>query len=461
VSGAIAERIRVSGYLIYCVVMSGIVYPLVAHWMWSGSGWLSPYNPDSILNLGAIDYAGDAAVHMIGGFSGIIGALCLGYRGQFAKDKEKYVSRFEKLKDGTWVVNDFPSNNDGFATLGVLMLWFSWYGFNSGSTGDIVGLNEATSRIAVNTTLSPSIAALVSIFLGRVVDRTGRWNLNDGLNGILAGLVAITGPCATVETWAAIIIGALSGFAFKFSQKLLLKLRIDDPLDAFPVHGACGVLGLLASGFFSTPEFTQDVYKRNITTDDYGVFYGGKGKQLACQIIAILVVGAWSCAWAFAVFGTMRLIDNRRRDKPWFTIREKFETLDFGGQNVAFDFLPPRKDIDLEEIGVNRKDEDDSSSSDSEQERLDQVQRSERLSIGGGSPPSTVMTGKKSADESKRTNSISIDKKPELNGSVRSDDKNSKNSKNDSKKEDSKKEEKKKEVKKKEESSSSSSDSEK
>jgi len=338
---------------------------LIAHWVWSADGWLSAYNVsyNPLFNCGMLDFAGDSVVHIVGGFSGLAGAIIVGYRGQFVKDKERFPPRFEKDKDGNWHTNDFPPNNEALATLGVLCLWFGWYGFNCGSTGALVGKNDISARVAVTTTLAASAGAISTFIFGKYFDRAPSFSLSDTLNGILAGLVAITGPCPVVTAYGAIIIGATGGIIFKLFSRLMLKLRIDDPLDAFAVHGGVGMWGLLMAGFFATKEYTQETY--GAQHYDWGVFYGGSGRQLVVQIVGVIVTPLWPMFWGVVIFGFYRIIDQRRPDDTWFIFMDysSFEVLTFGGKNEPEqDFRDPLA-REMKDIPTTKKSLEDSKQS--------------------------------------------------------------------------------------------------
>jgi len=300
-----------------------------------------------------IDFAGCSAVHMVGGVSSIVGAYFVGYRGEFVKDKQKHPPRFEKNEEGKWIVNELAPSNDSLAALGTFILWFGWYGFNTGSTGGIFAKSDIAGRIAVNTTLAPATASIVAIFVGKYLDKSPTFNLNHALNGILAGLVSITGPCAIATSYGAIIIGAVGAVVDLLGSQMLLKLRIDDAVDAFPVHGVCGVWGLLAGGLFAEQGNVLEVYTIR-QHQDYGVFYGGDGRQLAVQIVAIIVVGLWTGALAVLMWGAFRFIDDRRKT-PLFIFKdvESFETLTFGvtkAHGFSAAFIAPNIGIDTIEM---------------------------------------------------------------------------------------------------------------
>lgn len=246
VSGAVAGRMKVSGYLLYSAVLTGLIYPISGYWKWGG-GWLDA--------MGFADFAGSAVVHGLGGFAGLAGAIVLG-------------PRIGRYVDGKSV--PMPGHNIPLAGLGVFILWFGWYGFNPGSqlafqgTADI----DMTMHCAVTTTLAAGAGGIVATLLSWIM--FGKPDLSMGLNGILGGLVGITACCDCMSDWQAIIVGAVAGVLVVAGVLLLDKLKIDDPVGAWPVHGLCGIWGCLAIGFF------------------------GHGD------LAVQACGAFSiCAWAF------------------------------------------------------------------------------------------------------------------------------------------------------------------
>lgn len=224
VSGAVAGRMKVGGYLVYSAVLTGLIYPISGYWKWGG-GWLN--------EMGFQDFAGSAVVHGVGGFAGLAGAIVLGPRiGRFVNGKSM----------------PMPGHSLPIAALGVFILWFGWYGFNPGSqlafqsTGDI----DATMHIAVTTTLAAAAGGLVATLLSWGL--FGKPDLSMGLNGILGGLVGITACCDCMSQWMAIVVGVVSGCLIIGGVLLLDKLQIDDPVGAWPVHGLCGVWGCMAIG---------------------------------------------------------------------------------------------------------------------------------------------------------------------------------------------------------------------
>lgn len=258
VAGALAERVKFRAYLIYSLLISALIYPIVGHWAWGG-GWLA--------NMGFLDFAGSTVVHAVGGIAGLAGILVLGSR----------IGRW----DGT---KKFPANNIPLVALGVLILWFGWFGFNGGST---LGMNDPglVSKVVVNTNLAAATGALGALFLSWIV-----WKKPDPMmtmNGILAGLVGITAGCAFVSPIGAMMIGVISGIAMIGGLKLLEKLRIDDPVGAIPVHGVCGILGTMLVGLFHT---------------ELGLFYSGEGKLLGIQIIGTLAVSGFVFVSMYMIF---------------------------------------------------------------------------------------------------------------------------------------------------------------
>ena len=267
VAGAVAERMRFVAYLAYSFLISAFVYPVVGHWVWGG-GWLS--------DLGFHDFAGSTVVHTVGGVSALVGAWLLGAR----------IGRFNK--DGS--SNVILGHSMPLATLGVLVLWFGWFGFNAGST---LGMGEpdVVGRVAMNTALAPSMGAIVAMILAWT--KYGKPDLTIALNGALAGLVAITAPCAVVTSGAAIWIGAAGGLVVVYGIELLNRIHIDDPVGAFPVHGLVGIWGTLAVGIFG-----QEV----LGSPANGLFYGGGFGQLGIQTLGVTACVVFTAVVMWVVF---------------------------------------------------------------------------------------------------------------------------------------------------------------
>lgn len=281
VSGAVAERLKFKGYLIYSLFVSALIYPIYGHWVWGG-GWLSQLP----FGLGHLDFAGSGVVHIIGGMVGLAGAVVLG-------------PRFGKYtKDGTPRV--IPGHSLTLAALGLFILWFGWFGFNSGSTLSAHELR--ISVVAVNTNLAAAAGALFALMA--IYIKTKKYDIGMTINGGIAGLVAITAPCAWVEAWAAVVIGAIAGVLVVVGCLFLEKKGIDDPVGAVSVHGINGIWGLLSLGLFADGTYG------NYTTDApfvTGLFYGGGFGQLVSQVIGALVAVGWAFGLGFVLFKIMDL----------------------------------------------------------------------------------------------------------------------------------------------------------
>jgi ammonium transporter, Amt family len=284
VSGSVAERTSFYAYLFYAFVLISFVYPVVAHWVWGG-GWLS-----TVFGAGTIDFAGCIVVHTVGGWAGLAGAVIVGPR----------LGRF----DSEGKVVPIPGHSATLVTLGTFILWFGWYGFNPGSTLAISGtFRETAARAAVNTTLAASSAGITTLIV--VKARDGIYDLLASLNGILAGLVSITACCAFVDGWAALLIGSIGACVFVAWSMVILAAKIDDPLDAFPIHGGCGMWGALAGALFNRRVHQQ---VGGYSTSHWGLFYGGGGKLLASNVVGVISVVLWTLATIGPLFLVMKVI---------------------------------------------------------------------------------------------------------------------------------------------------------
>jgi Amt family ammonium transporter len=267
VAGAVAERMNFTAYLAYSFILSAFIYPVVGHWVWGG-GWLG--------SLGFHDFAGSTVVHAVGGVSGLVGAWLLGPRiGKYNKDGSP---------------NAITGHSLPLASLGVFILWFGWYGFNAGST---LGMGEpdVVARVAINTTLAPSIGAVLAMVVSWV--KYGKPDLMLSLNGALAGLVGITAPCAAVSPGAAIWIGAIAGILVIFAIEWIDMIRVDDPVGAVAVHGICGIWGTLAVGLWGLEAY-------GATAD--GLFMGGGFGALGTQALGVIACLSFTAAAMFVVF---------------------------------------------------------------------------------------------------------------------------------------------------------------
>ncbi|KAH7278107.1 hypothetical protein KP509_38G024700 [Ceratopteris richardii] len=289
-SGSIAERTQFYAYLVYSSFLTGFVYPVVSHWVWSPDGWLSPLYKSPLFGSGAIDFAGSGVVHMVGGIAGLWAAYIEGPR----------IGRFDA--DGKPVT--LRGHSSTLVVLGTFLLWFGWYGFNPGSFLAILksydsfkGYWTGVGRTAVNTTLAGSAAGVTTLFGKRLL--TGHWNVTDVCNGVLGGFAAITAGCSVVEPWAALICGFVAAWVLIGFNKLAEKLQYDDPLEAAQLHGGCGAWGLIFVGLFTNKDYARQAYRDDM---NYGLFMGGGGKLLAAQIIDILVIAGWVTALMFPLF---------------------------------------------------------------------------------------------------------------------------------------------------------------
>ncbi|MCI8787766.1 MAG: ammonium transporter [Lachnospiraceae bacterium] len=263
VSGAMAERTKFLSYCIYSAVISALIYPIEAHWIWGG-GWLS--------RIGFHDFAGSCAIHMVGGVCALIGAKILGPRiGKFVTDKDGKVTK----------VNAFPGHSIPLGALGVFILWLGWYGFNGAAATSV----EQLGSIFLTTTVAPAVATVVCMIFTWL--KYGKPDVSMCLNASLAGLVAITAPCDVTDAFGAVLIGIVSGFLVVFGVWLLdCKLHIDDPVGAVAVHCMNGIWGTIATGLFATTSAPGSELN--------GLFYGGGFKLLGIQLIGVASVAAWA-----------------------------------------------------------------------------------------------------------------------------------------------------------------------
>ena len=292
VSGAMAERTKFLSYCIYSGVISALIYPIEAHWVWGG-GWLA--------QLGFHDFAGSTCIHMVGGISALIGAKILGPRiGKFTKDKSGKIIK----------VNAFPGHNITIGALGVFILWLGWYGFNGAAATSLAELGS----IFVTTTIAPAIATVVCMVFTWV--KYGKPDISMCLNASLAGLVAITAGCDVTDAFGSIIIGAVAGLLVVFGVWLLdYKLHIDDPVGAVAVHCLNGIWGTIAVGLFATD--TAPAYARGFGDGvtyganqiaGKGLFYSGGFKLLGLQLVGLLAIAAWTAVTITITFFVIKAV---------------------------------------------------------------------------------------------------------------------------------------------------------
>lgn len=267
VSGAVAERMKVWAYVIYVIIFCAIMYPLAANWVWNPNGWLAL--------RGFNDFAGSAAVHAMGGFAALAAAIVLGPR----------LGKYDK--NGKPVA--IPGHNLPLAAVGGFILWFGWFGFNPGSTLGAVGNWELIGTIATNTFLASAAGGISTIFY--TYFRYGQIDITMTINGVLAGLVAVTAGCNVLDSGSAIIIGLIAGVLVDIAVLFIDKIKIDDPVGAIAVHGVNGLFGTIAVGLFASED---------------GLFFGGGTELLATQAIGVLVIGSFSFVVTFIIMKIMK-----------------------------------------------------------------------------------------------------------------------------------------------------------
>jgi len=280
VSGAMAERTALTGYICYTTIITMFIYPVVVHWVWSGEGWVSAFNSDSF-NKGVIDFAGSGVVHMTGGVAAICGAAIVGPR----------TGRFDEAKKPL----PMPGHSTTLQVMGTFILWLGWYGFNPGSTLGLSAPNYArdAARVVVCTTLAAAAGGLTVCLLEKLFgDKT--WSVGAVCNGILGGLVSITAGCSVTYPWAAFLGGLLGGFVYFGSSKCVLYIcKVDDPLDAFAVHGACGFWGVLWANMMAADVYAYGAGK--------GLFYGS-GDSFVAAIVSLFAEIAWVGGMSILMF---------------------------------------------------------------------------------------------------------------------------------------------------------------
>lgn len=303
VSGAMAERTKFIGYVLYSFIISILIYPLVGHWIWGG-GWLSTGDVLSFLGDNPIiDFAGSTVVHSVGGWAALAGAIVLGPRiGRYGKNGK---------------VNAIPGHSITLAILGVFILWFGWFGFNPGST--VAGTNLDIATIAVTTSLAAAAGAILAMTVTWL--RHGKPDVGMTGNGVIAGLVAITAPCDVVSPVSAILIGAIAGVLVVYAVEFFDRIRVDDPVGAISVHGVCGAFGTLSAGLFAEAAYSDGIN---------GLFFGGGTAQLITQAIGVVSVFLFVFIAAFIMFKLIDLIVGLR-----VSPEEELKGLDIGEHGLS------------------------------------------------------------------------------------------------------------------------------
>ncbi|MET0791822.1 MAG: ammonium transporter, partial [Polyangiaceae bacterium] len=278
-TGAMAERWKFLSFCLFSVLIAALIYPLYANWVWGG-GWLSTLGKNYGFGHGHVDFAGSSVVHMTGGVMALVGAKLIGPRvGKYTKDGK---------------VNAIPAHNVPMVVTGTLILAFGWFGFNPGST--LAGTDTRTALVAANTMIASAAGAMTACIY--VWARFGKPDVTMICNGLLAGLVAITGPCAFVSSGASVIIGGVAGVLVVAAAVFVdQKLKIDDPVGAVAVHGVCGAWGIVGLGLFANGTYGDGL--NGVAGNVRGLFYGDGG-QLVASFIGIAVNVLWVGATAYA-----------------------------------------------------------------------------------------------------------------------------------------------------------------
>eukprot|EP00977_Amphora_coffeiformis_P029801 scaffold42806_cov237-Amphora_coffeaeformis.AAC.5 len=327
VAGTLAERCKMTAYFFYSIFLTGLVYPIVAHSVWSHGGFLSPTNADPLGGIGFIDAAGSGAIHVCGGVTALIAAIILGPRqGRFHDDEGNILNEPCALR----------GHSMAFQLLGTLVLWFGWYGFNGGSAlllGNAIDTGMVANRAAVNTTVAAATGALTAMVWWALT--TGRqgllaWDLPHAMNGALAGLVSVTSGCFTMDCWSAAVTGIMAGVLYVTGCRLLERFRIDDAVNAVPVHMFSGAMGVLATGLFSNPNNVEEAYG---VADKGGLFFelgndagGFDTTLLRNQLYGLLFIVVWATLTTAPFFLMLNWMG-------WFRVEKMVE---IGGLDAAY-----------------------------------------------------------------------------------------------------------------------------
>lgn len=316
VSGAVAERCTFTAYLTYSICLTSFIYPCVACWGWNADGWASAWREDHLLSgCGLTDFAGSGVVHMTGGVAALCGASILGPR-----------------KD--WKAERTAPYGPVFQALGVLILWFGWYGFNGASTLYITNYALVAAKTMVTTTISAACGGVTCLFAGFLLQPGRTIRLENAGNGVLAGLVGITAGCSVVEPTGAMIIGFVSAFVFLGSAAALDHFGVDDVVSAFPVHGACGFWGVLAASLFATEYNYGNAYYGARASKCAGLFFGGDGSLTAAALAFLFADIAWTASWSILIFSTLKALNLLRVD----------DSVEEAGMDVSEHGAPERQD---------------------------------------------------------------------------------------------------------------------
>ena len=344
VAGTVAERCKMAAYLCYSVFLTGFVYPVVVHSIWASDGFLTAFNDDTFRDIGVVDFAGSGVVHMTGGATALVAAIILGPRkGRF----------YDEDGNALETPNNFPPHSVALQILGTFILWFGWYGFNPGSALLISnpGAAAVAGLCAVTTTVAAAAGCVTAMFFDTIIEmmKTGEasYDLTMAMNGALGGLVGITAGCSVVTPWAAVIIGIIAGIVYYAFSKFLIMMKIDDAVDAIPVHFANGMWGVLAVGLFADPDRLETAYSTRLHV---GWFYTPEDANLLLvQLCAVLWIIGWVVVTMVPFFIVLRLIGFFRVDPL-----EEEVGLDISHhRGAAYDLSPP-KDEHVQELREER-----------------------------------------------------------------------------------------------------------
>ena len=309
VAGTVAERCKMAAYLCYSCFLTGFVYPVVVHSIWASDGFLSAFADEPFREIGVVDFAGSGVVHMTGGVTALVAAIVLGPRkGRF----------YDEDGNALETPVTFPPHSVALQVLGTFILWFGWYGFNPGSALAIAnpGAAAVAGLSAVTTTISAAAGCVTCMFTDTIIEfmktKEASYDLTMAMNGALGGLVGITAGCSVVTPWASLIIGIIAGWVYYAASKTLIMLKIDDAVDAIPVHFGTGMWGVIAVGLFADPDRLEIAYS---TRKHVGWFYTpDDANLLLCQVCAILWIVGWVAAIMTPFFIMLRLIGFFRVD---------------------------------------------------------------------------------------------------------------------------------------------------
>lgn len=340
ISGAIGERVKFNIYFIFLFLVSGWIYPIVAYSQWSTGGWNSPFNdgnaPHRLVSAapftGVIDFAGCGPVHIVGGMCAFVAAWFVGPRhGRFNADMKSL---------------PMPGHNSAYVTMGVLMLWYGWFSFNSGGRiKDQERQYLIAGRSCMATALASCSAGLTVLLVRGGATGFNVWPLTACLNGVISGLVAITAGSVVVEPWGAFVIGIVASLVYMFMSWFILEvLHVDDPVDASAVHVGSGVVGIFLTGLLAQPDAVRIVYDLNITTAYAGgAFMGGDGHLLGFQILQIIFAGGWAFVFSYIFFFVAEKLVGIRVSSA--DEEAGLDKITFGGEGL--DYLSPLQQVNV------------------------------------------------------------------------------------------------------------------